>query len=392
MERGERIETLLVHGTKPKGQSVVPKVDRSATFRFETAKHGGDLFAGEEDGLIYARISNETADLLAKKVAILEGAEAGLALNCGMAAISNTALTLASANQNIVACATLYGGTFALFGKELRRFGIKTKFIKPSVVNNSDHIDSMIDANTAFLYIETPANPTLAILDISIWSKVAKKYGIPLIVDNTFATPYLQRPIDFGADIIIHSLTKYMNGHEDVIAGAVVGKKEYIDKIHESVIHTSGVLAPDVAYLVLRGMQTLSLRMDAHCDNAFHVVRYLERSEKVERIYYPGLTSHAGHRIAKKQMKNFGGIVAFEIKGGKKAAMKFIDSLELFYRCVSLGGVASMAQHPASMTHSTYSDKELKEAGISSSLIRLSVGIENIGNIITDLHQAFQKI
>lgn len=366
---------------------------QTSTFYFDSCEEGGRRFAGEEAGYIYTRLGNPTSSVLESKIAALEGGEAAAATASGMGAISSTLWTIAGAGKHIIADSTLYGCTFALLAHGLPRYGVEVTFVNTS---NLDEIKAALKENTAAVYLETPANPNLKIADIAAIAQLAHGYNkdIKVVCDNTFATPYLQRPLSLGADVVVHSATKYLNGHGDVIAGFVVSSAEFINQVKMFGIKdmTGSVLGPQEAFLILRGLKTLELRMKRHCENAAAVAKFLESHEKVERVFYPGLESHVNHEVAKKQMKDFGGMVSFEVKGGKEAGMKLVNALELCTIAVSLGDAETLVEHPASMTHSTYSPEDLKDAGIPEGLVRLSAGLENSEDIIADLKQAFDKI
>lgn len=385
-------ETEIVHGIAGNptiSMDLVPPIHMTSAFRFNNADHGAALFSGAEEGYIYSRISNPTTAMLEKKVSRLEGGDEGIAAASGMAAIASVALTLAKPGDNFVSCTTVYGGTFALFNKHLRSLGINPRFISPAVASDPEQTEKQVDEKTRFLYMETPANPTLDIIDIRLWADIAGRRGIPLVVDNTFATPYLQNPIFHGADLVVHSATKYIGGHADIIGGLVVGAKSFISRIREEFMHSFGpTLSPFNAWLFLRGIKTLAVRMERHCASAGRIAQFLANHPKVEKVHYPGLPSHPGHGTAKRQMCGFGGMMAFEVVGGIAAGKKIMDNVEVCTLAVSLGDCDTLIQHPASMTHSTYTKAEREKAGITDGLIRLSVGIEDPGDIIDDLENA----
>jgi methionine-gamma-lyase len=389
-------ETLTVHGVHSchaTSMDLVPPIHLTSTFRFRNTDHGAGIFNGTEHGYVYTRVSNPTVDLFQEKMAILEEGEAALATASGMAAISSVALTLSRPGDNFVACSTVYGGTFALFSKHLMDFNIEGHLLSHKDSGSKRSIETQIDSNTRFLYVETPANPTLDIIDISLWARVAKKFNIPLIVDNTFASPYLQTPITLGADIVVHSATKYLGGHGDIVGGVIVGGKQAIEDIRKThVTHFGPIQSPFNAWLFMRGLKTLALRMEKHSENAMAVAQFLEKHPKIQHVYYPGLSGHPGHAVARKQMRHFGGMVAFEVKGGLTAGKRLMDKLELCILAVSLGDCETLIQHPASMTHSTYTPDDRKKAGISDGLIRLSVGIEAVDDIIADLNRGLKQI
>ena len=366
---------------------------QTSTFYFDSCEQGGRRFSGQEAGYIYSRLGNPTSNVLEDKVAALEGGEAAAATASGMGAISSTLWTIAGAGKHIIADGTLYGCTFALLAHGLTRYGVEVSFVNTS---NLDEIKAALKENTVAVYLETPANPNLKIADIKAIAELAHNYNkdIKVVCDNTFATPYLQQPLKLGADVVVHSATKYLNGHGDVIAGFVVSDAEFINQVKMFGIKdmTGSVLGPQEAFLILRGLKTLEIRMQKHCANAHQVADFLTACDKVEKVYYPGLESHPNHEVGARQMKDFGAMISFEVKGGKEAGMKLVNSLELCTVAVSLGDAETLIEHPASMTHSTYSPEELAAAGIPEGLVRLSVGLENAEDIIADLKQAFDRI
>lgn len=365
---------------------------QTSTFIFDSAEQGGRRFALEEAGYIYTRLGNPTTTVLEDKIAALEEGEAAVATSSGMGAISSTLWTVLKAGDHIVTDKTLYGCTFALMCHGLTRFGIDVTFVDTS---NLDEVKNAMKENTRVVYLETPANPNLKIVDIEALAKIAHTNPNTLvIVDNTFATPYMQKPLTLGADIVVHSVTKYINGHGDVIAGLVITNKALADQIRFVGLKdmTGAVLGPQDAYYIIRGMKTFEIRMERHCKNARKVVEFLNNHPKIERVYYPGLETHPGYEIAKKQMKDFGAMISFELKGGFEAGKTLLNSLKLCSLAVSLGDTETLIQHPASMTHSPYTKEEREAAGITDGLVRLSVGLENVEDIIADLEQGLQKI
>jgi methionine-gamma-lyase len=386
------IESDIVHGGQHPDKrtgSLSPPIYQTSTFAFRDADHGARLFKEEEEGYIYTRLSNPTIDLLASKIALLETTEAGLILSSGLAAIFNVVITLVKSGEHMISDDTIYGGTFALLKNIVPRSGIEVTFIDTS---NPDRVAGAIKENTKLIFTETPANPTLKIIDIEKCAEVAHNKNIPLCVDNTFATPYLQKPIKHGADIVVHSATKYFGGHGDIIGGVVVGKKVFIHQLYEYAKEIGACNSPFNAWLILRGLKTLAVRMDRHCENATKIAEYLSKHDKIEHVYYPGLSSHLGYEIAKKQMKKFGGMLAFDVKGGKEAGKVIMNSVKLCTLAVSLGDVDTLIEHPASMTHSTYTDEELRECGIKPGFVRISVGLEHVDDLIEDIEQALLKI
>ena len=365
---------------------------QTSTFIFDSAEQGGRRFALEEAGYIYTRLGNPTTTVLENKIAALEEGEAGIAMSSGMGAISSTLWTVLKAGDHVVTDKTLYGCTFALMNHGLTRFGVEVTFVDTS---NLDEVKNAMKKNTRVVYLETPANPNLKIVDLEALSKIAHTNPNTLvIVDNTFATPYMQKPLKLGVDIVVHSATKYLNGHGDVIAGLVVTRQELADQIRFVGLKdmTGAVLGPQEAYYIIRGLKTFEIRMERHCKNARTIVDFLNKHPKVEKVYYPGLETHSGYEIAKKQMKDFGAMISFELKGGFEAGKTLLNNLKLCSLAVSLGDTETLIQHPASMTHSPYTKEEREAAGITDGLVRLSVGLENVEDIIADLEQGLEKI
>lgn len=389
------IGTIAIHGGQEKNSfgALATPIYQTSTFIFDNVEQGGARFAGKENGYIYSRLGNPTVSVVEKKMALLENGEACVATGSGMGAIASTLWTIIKAGDHILADKVLYGCTFALLNHGLTKFNVEVEFIDTS---DLELVKKSIKDNTKVIYLETPANPNLKICDIKAISEIAhnNNNNIQVIVDNTFATPYCQKPLDLGADIVVHSATKYLNGHGDVIAGFVVGKEEIITQVRLFGIKdmTGSVLSPHDANLIIRGLKTLEIRMQKHCENAKKVADFLNNHEKIEKVYYPGLCTHKGFDIAKKQMSNFGGIISFELKDGFEAGKKLLNSLELCSLAVSLGDTETLIQHPASMTHSAYSKEELENAGLSVGLVRLSVGLENVDDIIFDLKNGLERI
>lgn len=388
--------TKAIHGGRMKdtqyGALTMP-IYQTSTFEFDCCEQGGRRFAGEEKGYIYTRLGNPSISAVENKVALLEGGEACAAASSGMGAVSACLWSIAGAGKHILADETLYGCTFALLNHGMTRYGVEVTFVDTS---DLEQVKANLKENTVCVYLETPANPNLKISDIQAVAELAHAYNpaIQVVCDNTFASPYLQRPLELGADVVVHSATKYLNGHGDVIAGFVVGTEAFINEVKMFGLKdmTGATLGPFEAFLIMRGLKTMEIRMERHCANAKKVAEYLVKQEKVERVYYPGLETHPGYEIAKKQMQDFGAMISFEVKGGKEGGMKFVNSLSMIPIAVSLGDAETLVQHPASMTHSVYTEEELKAAGISAGLIRLSVGLENAEDIIADLEQGFSKI
>ena len=366
---------------------------QTSTFVFDSCEQGGRRFAGEEAGYIYARLGNPTTSGLEAKVAALEGGEACVATASGMGAISSGLWTIAAAGKHILADATLYGCTFALLNHGMTRYGVEVDFIDTS---DLEAVRAHLKPNTCAVYLETPANPNLKITDIAAVAKVAHTYNkdIKVVCDNTFASPALQNPLRLGADVVVHSATKYLNGHGDVIAGFVVGSAEFCSEVRMFGLKdmTGAVMDPLCSFLILRGLKTLEIRMQKHCANAKAIAEFLGSHPMVAQVYYPGLKSHEGHDIAARQMADFGGMMSFEVKGGRAAGAKLVNSLHLVTVAVSLGDAETLIEHPASMTHSTYTEEELAASGIAAGLIRLSAGLENAEDIIADLKQALDQL
>ena len=388
--------TKAIHAGNVKDQqygALSTPIYQTSTFVFDSCEQGGRRFAGQEGGYIYTRLANPTVSVLENKIAALEGGEACLATASGMGAISSCLWTIAGAGKHIIADGTLYGCTFALLNHGVTRYGVEVDFIDTS---DLDSLKAHLKENTVAVYLETPANPTLKITDISAVAQIAHAYNpeIKVVCDNTFASPALQNPLALGADVVVHSATKYLNGHGDVVAGFVVGKADFIGQVRMFGLKdmTGAVMDPFAAFLLLRGLKTLELRMARHCENAKKIAAFLERHPAVEKVYYPGLESHVGHEVAARQMRDFGGMLSFEVKGGKAVGMKLVNSLQLITVAVSLGDAESLIEHPASMTHSTYSEEELADAGIAPGLIRLSAGLENAEDLIADLEQAMSRL
>ena len=366
---------------------------QTSTFVFDSCEQGGRRFAGQEGGYIYTRLGNPTVSVLENKVAALECGEACVAAASGMGAISSALWTIAGAGKHIVADGTLYGCTFALLNHGMSRYGVEVSFVDTS---DLAAVKAALKENTCAVYLETPANPNLKIADIAAVAEIAHTYNpdIKVVCDNTFASPALQNPLTLGADVVVHSATKYLNGHGDVIAGFVVGKADFIGEVRMFGLKdmTGAVMDPFAAYLILRGLKTLEIRMERHCANAKAIAEFLDQHPAVEKVYYPGLKNHVGHDIAVRQMKDFGGMLSFEVKGGRAAGTKLVNALHLITVAVSLGDAETLIEHPASMTHSTYTEEELAASGIPGGLIRLSAGLENAEDIIADLKQALAQL
>lgn len=386
--------TRAIHGGHVKDQfgALATPIHQTATFTFESAEQGGRRFALEEGGYIYSRLGNPTNTQLEEKLAMLEGAEAAISTASGIGAVASAFWTVLKAGDHVVAAKTLYGCTYAYLNHGISRYGVEVTFVDTT---NLEEVRQAMKENTKVVYLETPANPNLEVADIEAISKIAhQNKDCIVMVDNTFCTPYIQRPLEFGADVVIHSGTKFLNGHGDVISGFVVGSSEFIKNVRLFGVKdmTGASLSPFDAFLIIRGMKTLEIRMEKHCENAMKVAKFLEGHSAVKKVYYPGLESFPQYELAKKQMSLPGAVIAFEVKGGIEEGKKVINSTELCTIAVSLGDAETLIQHPASMTHSPYTKEEREMAGISDGLIRIAVGLENVEDIINDLEKALKCI
>ena len=384
--------TQVIHGGHEReafGALVTP-LYQSATFVFESAQQGGERFAGNEQGYIYTRLGNPTTAELERKMAILEGAEAAAATASGMGAVSAALLANLQMGDHLVASNAVYGCTYALMTTQFARFGIEVSLVDFSSVTE---IEAAIKSNTKVIFCETPVNPHLQVFDLAAIANIAKRHQLVSIVDNTFMTPLLQRPLDFGIDLVVHSATKYLNGHGDVIARIVCGSEEQLHKVKYEILKDIGaVISPHDAWLILRGLKTLDVRLQRHCDSAQRVAEFLAEHPSITRVYYPGLKSHQGHKFIGQQMKRAGGVIAFELAANLEEAMAFVGYLKLFSIAVSLGDAESLIQHPASMTHSPYTPEARTAAGIGDNLLRISIGLEDCDDIIADLNQALARL
>jgi methionine-gamma-lyase len=384
-----RFRTRAVHsGQRPDPQTGAhaTPIYQTSTFAYGSFARGRRLFAGEEEGFLYSRIGNPTVRAFEEKLADLEGAEDALAFSSGMAAISAVALSLLEPGDELVFLGPLYGGSEGLFLDVLPKFGV-------GVRDGSDGLEEALGPKTRMVYVETPCNPTLKIHDLARIAGLASARGILSVADNTFATPYLTRPLELGIDLVLHSATKYLGGHGDVIGGVLAGRAELLAEVRgEGLRHLGGSLGPAEAFLLLRGVKTLALRMEAHCEGAARLAEALNGHPQVERLHYPGLPSHPGHEVAARQMTRFGGMLALELKGGEAAAARFLDGLTLFTQAVSLGDVESLATHPASTTHQLLPEQVLQRQGVTDGLVRLSVGIEDPADLLADLEEALKRL
>ncbi len=394
MERELKFATKCVHAAeKPDpvfGAHTTP-IFQTSTFIFENARQGAARFAKEESGYVYTRIppNTPTHAVLAEKFAELEGGETGQTFASGMAAITAIALTTLKQGDHLISTDVIYGCTFSLFSEVLPGLGIDVSFVDTSDIEN---VKRAIKPETKIVFLETPANPTLILCDIAEIAGIARENGALCVVDNTFATPYFQRPLELGADLSLSSCTKYIGGHADLLGGVVAGSKDFMNRMSLVVGYTGGIMGSHEAWLCIRGLKTLHIRMDRHAENAMKVAEFLESRPEVEWVRYPGLTSHPQHELARKQMSGFSGMLSFEVKGGIEAGRRLMDNVKLCSLAVSLGATDTLIQHPASMTHACVPLAVRKRIGISDGLVRLSVGIEDSEDIIEDLKQALETV
>ncbi|MBI4743171.1 MAG: methionine gamma-lyase [Betaproteobacteria bacterium] len=367
--------------------SLNPPLYLSSTYTFPTVEDGSARFAGEQAGFVYSRVGNPTTALLEARLADLEGGEAALVTASGQGATTSLLWTLLAPGDEIIADKTLYGCTFGFLNHGLAKFGVKVTHVD---LTDAANLEAAINPATRVVFFETPANPNMRLVDIAAISAIARRHGAKTVVDNTYCTPYLQRPLELGADFVLHSATKYLGGHGDLLAGAIVGSKDTLDQVRFYGLKdmTGAVLSSQDAFLVLRGLKTLALRIDRHCASALGVAGFLAEHPKIAVVHYPGLTTFPQHALARRQMAQPGGMVAFEFRGGIDAGRRFMNALQLFTRAVSLGDAESLAQHPASMTHSFYTPEQRAEHLIGEGLVRLSVGLEDLDDLLADLRQA----
>lgn len=359
----------------------------TSSFVFDTAEDMRAAFNDESDDFIYSRYINPNTNEFINKVCLLEGAETGFATASGMAAIFTTFLALLKSGDHVISCSSVFGATHAIFTKYFPKWNMSYSYFN---TNNIFEIEKLIKPETKFIYLETPTNPAIELIDLELVAAIAKKYNILFIVDNCFATPYLQQPIKFGADLVIHSATKYIDGQGRVLGGIVVGKKELINDIYLFGRLTGPSMSPFNAWILSKSLETLALRMDRHCDNALYVAQSLEGHSQLENVSYPFLPSHPNYDIAKKQMKAGGGILTITVKGGYEAAKFFLDKLQMIKMSPNLGDTRTIATHPASSTHCKLTEAERISVGISQGLIRVSIGLENKEDILNDLLQALK--
>ncbi len=388
----KKIATAASHsgGIDETTGSVMPPIYQTSTFAFKNVEEGKALFSGEGEGFIYTRLGNPTIRSLEESVANLEDGYDGLATSSGMAAITTVFMTFLDQDAHIVATDSVYGPTRVVLENEFAKFGVESSFVDTS---RPEKIEEVLREETRLLFIETPANPTIKITNLEKCAEIARRNDIYLVVDNTFMSPYLQRPFESGTDIVIHSMTKYLNGHTDVVAGMIVPRTESLyEELSGIRANMGGTMDPHQAWLVVRGMRTLPLRMERSQENARDIARYLEEHPQVEWVKYPGLKSHPQHKLARKQMDGPGSMISFEVKGGLKAGEQLMDEVEVATLAVSLGGVETLIQHPASMTHASMKEENRKEAGITNGLVRYSVGCEDVEDLKEDLEKGFEAV
>lgn len=369
---------------------VVPPIYQTSTFKFESTSHGASLFRGDEKGYIYTRMANPTIEAMEDAIADLEEGYRGLGCASGMAAIHTALTALLNAGDHVICSKSVYGPTATLLSTVFTKYDVETTFVNGS---DLEEVKASFKPNTKVVYIETPGNPTLEITDIEEVSKFAHSKNARVVVDNTFMSPALQKPLRLGADVVVHSLTKFLNGHADVVGGIIVVKDEALyPEFRKTLNQIGGVIDPFNAFLVHRGLKTLSLRMERHTENAAVIADYLESHQAVKWVKYPGLKSHPQYEVGKKQHKMDGGMISFELKGGIDAGEKAMNNVKFCQLAVSLGGVETLIQHPASMTHFSMGKEAREAAGITDGLVRISVGIENVNDIIADLEGALERV
>lgn len=394
MKSTSKIETAVIHkgyDSSVHHDSLATPLYQTSTFSFASAQEGEARFAGEAEGNIYSRLGNPTVRVLEERMAEIEAGQAALAFGSGMAAASAILVHLTKAGDHVLCSRGIYGCTFGLLGIMEEKYGITHSLI---AMTTDEQIEQAIRPETTVIYVETPINPTMELVNLRAVGAIAKKHNLRIVVDNTFSSPYLQNPLEFGADFVLHSATKYLNGHGDVIGGVLIGADaEEMQNIRMTVQKDfGGIMSPFDAWLLLRGLKTLHVRMDRHVDNAEKIVTFLHNEPAVKRILYPFDVNHPQMSIAKDQMRRGGGLISFELEGGKKQAQQFLNALSLIKIAVSLGDAETLIQHPATMTHAVVPPEEREKMGISDSLVRLSVGLEHVDDLMKDLQQAFAQI
>jgi methionine-gamma-lyase len=386
------INSKLIHaGHKADATgSVNVPIYQTSTFAFRDAAHGAALFAGQEDGFIYTRIGNPTIRALEDSVAELENGCGGIATSSGMGAVSTVYLALLGSGAHMVSTASVYGPSRGLMEKDFSRFGVQSTYVDTSDLTQ---VEKALRSNTKLVYVETPSNPTMQVTDIERVSALAHAHGCLVVVDNTFASPYLQRPLDLGADVVLHSVTKFINGHADVVGGIIVAKDAAVCKrLRKTMVNSGCNMDPHQAFLVLRGLKTLGVRIERAQQSAMQIARWLEAQPEVGAVRYIGLESHPQHELARRQMAGFGSMISFELEGGMEAGQRLMDHVRVATLAVSLGGVETLIEHPASMTHASISPEDRRSAGYSDGLVRYSVGLEDVEDLIADLRQAFDAV
>ena len=390
--KGRGAQTNAIHAGEPNrhgiGTGVGTPISRTSTFTFSSTEEMKLWAEGKSKAFIYTRYGNPTLAVAEGKIAALEGAEAAVVTASGMAAISNALLAALKSGDEVISTAQVYGGTYRLMRDVFPNMGIHVHQVGTDLAG----IEKLVTPKTKVLYVETPTNPTVRLVDLEKAIAFAKKHKLISIIDNTFATPVLQQPLSMGFDMVVHSATKALAGHSDVIAGAAAGSKHWMDRVQHMVIYLGGSMDPEAAFLLNRGIKTLALRVRQQCENALEVAEFLEKHPKVNRVFYPGLASHPDHELAKRQMRGFGSMLAFDLKGGLPAARKFCDNVQLFLLAASLGGVESLVVLPAYTSHYNMSEEELARGGVTPGMVRVSIGIEDAADLVADMEQALAKV
>jgi cystathionine beta-lyase/cystathionine gamma-synthase len=379
--------TRAIHSGEPRhglNAPVTTPIVRTSNFNFASTEELKRFAEGKSKAYLYTRYGNPTLAVAEAKIADLENGEAGLVTASGMAAISSALLAVLNSGDEAIATRQLYGGSYRLFRDTLPSLGIRTHFVDADLAG----VDALVNANTRALYVESPTNPILRLVDLKKAIGLARKHKLVSLIDSTFGSPVLQNPLDLGFDLVLHSATKYLGGHSDIVAGAVAGSRHWVGKVREKMIHLGGSMDPDPAYLLIRGLKTLEVRVRRQCETALAAARFLERHPKVARVHYPGLPSHPDHRLARRQMRGFGGMLAFDMKGGLAAARRFCDRTRIFLLAASLGGVESLIVLPMYTSHYRMGTAELAAAGVQPGTVRVSVGLEDPADLLADLRQA----
>ncbi len=391
--RGKGLMTRAIHAGQhvdPATGAVAPPIFQTSTFAFDDCAQGAARFAGREEGYIYSRMDNPTTARLEEAVAMLEGGARGIATSSGMAAANTIIFALLGQGEHVVGTESVYGPSRMVIERDWKRFGVEATFVDTS---NLEKVEAAMRPNTKVVFIETPANPTIVLTDIAAVGEIAHRHGALLVVDNTFASPILQRPIDFGADIVFHSMTKFINGHTDVVAGMIIPKtRELYARLKPVFNYLGPCMDPHQAWLALRGLKTIGMRVKTAQENAQKVAEYLSKHPKIEWIKYPGLKSHPQFELAARQMSGPGAMISFEVKGGTEAGVRLLNKVKLMILAVSLGGIETLIQHPSSMTHAGMPRDARLAAGITDGLVRVSIGCEDIDDLIADFDQALKAV